>query len=316
MRTQAAELFSTARKKPKSDMDWPRITIVTPTYNRAEYLEEAILSVLNQDYPNLEYIIVDGGSTNVEVLKIIRKYENKLAWWISEPDRGHAEAIRKGFERATGQVLAWLCSDDKYLPGALVAVGEVFRNRPDADVVYGNSVLIDGHGQFLRELRAVPYSRLGIFTHLNLHQPATFWTCSIYDRVGGQVGGRNLEFNVYEPNADLFFRFANAGARFVLLRRPITCMRIHPGQTSLREPGKGSQHAWMAAEREFPFWTRPGIYQALKFFMKARQLYYHVRQGEMGYLAACLRARLGAARSPAVGATTRGLGADRSREAG
>lgn len=272
--------------------DWPRITVVTPTYNRSEYLEDAVLSVLKQDYPNLEYIIVDGGSTNPEVLEIIRKYEDKLAWWISEPDGGHAEAIRKGFDKATGEILAWLCSDDAYLPGALCAVGEVFRSRSDADVVYGNAHIIDGQGRFTRELRAVPYSRLAVFTHLNLHQPSTFWTRSVYERVGGNVGGIHLEYNVYEPNADLFFRFANADATFVLLRRALTNIRLHPGQTSLREPGKGSEHAWRAAQREFPFWTRPGIYHMLRFAMRVRQFYYHIKQGEGDYIAAGIRNRV------------------------
>lgn len=265
-------------------MDWPKITIVTPTFNRMEFLEETILSVLNQDYPNLEYIIVDGGSSNPEVLEMIRKYEDRLAWWISEPDGGHAEAIRKGFHKATGEILAWLCSDDVYVPGALRAVGECFWNHPDADVVYGNTNVIDEHSHFVREFRAVPYSRLSLFTHINLHQPSTFWTRSLYERIGGKVGGANLEFNVYEPNVDLFLRFANANARFVFLRKLLSSARFHQGQVSVRELENAQEYAWIAQRRQFPFWSRPGIFHALKLTMRVRQIFYHLKQGEIGYM--------------------------------
>src|SRR5688500_12214725 len=98
-------------------MHYPRITIVTPNYNYGHFLEKAIVSVLDQQYPNLEYIIIDGGSTDNSI-EIIRKYEKHLAYWISEPDKGMYDAINKGFSRATGEVMAWLNSDDTYFPWA------------------------------------------------------------------------------------------------------------------------------------------------------------------------------------------------------
>jgi glycosyltransferase involved in cell wall biosynthesis len=285
---------------PESVTTWPRITIVTPTYNRDDFLEEAILSVFNQDYPNLEYIIVDGGSTNPRVLEIIRKYEDRLAWWISEPDGGHAEAVRKGFDRSTGEIMAWHCSDDAYLPGTLKAVGEIFARRREAEVVFGNTHVLDGNGRFVREYRAVPFSRLSFITASGFHQPSSFWRRSLYDRVGGKVGGENFEFNVYEPNVDLFFRFANADARFVLLRKPMCSVRVHPDQTCTRERDNVRAHMLKVLRREFPFWGRPGVYHACRLAMRLRQLAWYLRQGDSDYVARNLLARLRVGRRRSV----------------
>ena len=163
----------------------PKMSIVTPSYNQAEFLEKTILSILNQNCPNLEYIIIDGGSTDGSV-EIIKKYEKYLAYWISEKDNGQAHAIKKGFEKSTGQILAWLNSDDTYLPGALFKIARVFQNNPDADLVFGNIYHIDSLDRRIGELGFTKFNfSTLIYGGGNLHQTGAFWTRGIYDKIGG-----------------------------------------------------------------------------------------------------------------------------------
>src|SRR5258706_6083465 len=131
-----------------SGIAFPRISIVTPSFNQAAYVDATIRSVLDQRYPNLEYIVVDGGSTDGSV-DIIRRYEDRLTYWVSEPDRGQADAINKGLARATGEIRAYLNSDDLYLPGALLRVAAEYRAHPDADIICGVCRVIDEHGRMV-----------------------------------------------------------------------------------------------------------------------------------------------------------------------
>ena len=123
---------------------WPKITIVTPSYNYGQFIEETIRSVLLQGYPNLEYIVIDGGSTDCTV-DILRKYERYIDFWRSEPDKGQANAINKGFARANGDILAWLNSDDVYEMDVLAQVGEYFQQQPDTDVISGRCLFWHGN---------------------------------------------------------------------------------------------------------------------------------------------------------------------------
>ncbi len=111
--------------------DLPRVSIITPSYNQARFIEQTIQSVLSQDYPNLEYLIVDGGSSDGS-LEIIRRYSSQLAWWVSEPDHGQTDAINKGFAHAHGEIFAWLNSDDTYLPGAVTHAVAALQAHPQA----------------------------------------------------------------------------------------------------------------------------------------------------------------------------------------
>ncbi|GAI25881.1 unnamed protein product, partial [marine sediment metagenome] len=126
----------------------PTVSIVTPSYNQAQFLEATMCSVLGQDYPRIEYTICDGGSTDGSV-DIMRRHADRLAWWCSEEDKGQADAINKGFERSHGEILAWLNSDDLYIPGALSFVAEYFAAYPEVDVIYGDIDRIDENGGFL-----------------------------------------------------------------------------------------------------------------------------------------------------------------------
>jgi len=158
----------------------PVISIVTPSYNQVQFLEETILSVLNQDYPNIEYIVIDGGSTDGSV-DIIRKYADRLAYWVSEPDRGQAHAINKGFARATGDLLGWLNSDDLYLPGALSAVAEAYADNPGC-LIAANVINFDEHTgaeQLVRQSGITLARFIGFWSEPRpvWHQPGIPATC-------------------------------------------------------------------------------------------------------------------------------------------
>lgn len=163
---------------------YPKVSIVTPSFKQAHFLEATILSVLEQDYPNIEYLIVDGGSTDGSV-EIIRKYADKLAWWVSEPDKGHADALNKGFEHATGEIFAWLNSDDTYLPGAISGAVAYLQDHPDVGMVYGDANLIDENGQILGQFasRQTDYKRL-LQGSVHIPQATTFIRADLWRQLG------------------------------------------------------------------------------------------------------------------------------------
>jgi glycosyltransferase involved in cell wall biosynthesis len=162
----------------------PLVSIVTPSYNQARFLEATIESVLGQDYPNLEYLIVDGGSTDGS-LEIIQRYSQRLAWWVSEPDRGQTDAINKGFARAGGQILAWLNSDDTYLPGTVSEAVAYLQAHPEAGMVYGDANLVDENGALLGRFpaRQTDYARLRR-GYVHIPQQAAFFRGDLWRRVG------------------------------------------------------------------------------------------------------------------------------------
>ena len=136
-----------------ADVLWPKISVVTPSYNQGQFIEQTIRSVLLQGYPNLEFIIIDGGSDD-NTLEIIRKYENWLTYWVSEPDRGQSHAINKGIRRATGEILLWLNSDDLVLPDAFNTVVSKFVENPEVRLIIGQAHIVNSCGEIIGELRS------------------------------------------------------------------------------------------------------------------------------------------------------------------
>lgn len=162
----------------------PLVSIVTPSYNQDRFLEETILSVLNQDYQNLEYIIVDGGSTD-NSLDIINKYKDRLAWWVSEPDEGQTDAINKGFSQANGKILAWLNSDDTYQPQAVSQAAAFLSAHTKTGMVYGDANLINESGKNIGKFpaRQTDYKRLKR-GYVHIPQQASFFRSDIWEQVG------------------------------------------------------------------------------------------------------------------------------------
>ena len=167
-----------------ADTRLPKVSIVTPSYNQARFLEKTIQSVLSQDYPNLEYIIVDGGSTDGSV-EIIRRYADRLAWWVSERDKGQTDALNKGFGRATGDILAWINSDDTYNPGAIREAVEYLVAHPEAGMVYGDADLIDAEGAVIGRFPAsqTDYRRLRQ-GYVHIPQQSSFFRAELWRKVG------------------------------------------------------------------------------------------------------------------------------------
>lgn len=162
----------------------PLVSIVTPSFNQARFLETTIRSVLSLNYPQLEYIIVDGGSTDGS-LDIIKKYSGKLAWWVSEKDKGQTDAINKGFAHAKGDILAWLNSDDTYLPDAVGSAVKFFQEEPQLGLVYGDTNFINETGRVVGKFHAAQTSlRLLRQGYVHLPQQAAFFRGSLWRSVG------------------------------------------------------------------------------------------------------------------------------------
>ncbi|MBE9179728.1 glycosyltransferase [Oculatella sp. LEGE 06141] len=233
-------------------MHYPKISIITPSYNQAQFLEATLQSVLDQNYPNLEYIVIDGGSTDGSV-DIIQRYADRLHYWVSEPDRGQTEALEKGFQKATGDILGWLCSDDLLEPWTLKDIADLFSNQPSMQVVYGDTTWIDTDGQTIKPRKELPFNRfIFLYEHNFIPQPSTFWRRSLYEK----VGGLNDEFDV-AMDADLWLRFSEY-AQIHHIRKSWSKMRIYPAQKTQRLLVRKNVEKQLLRQRYFgnePTWS-------------------------------------------------------------
>ena len=172
--------------------NFPKITIITPVFNNVHFIESCIVSILNQNYPNLEYIVIDGGS-NDGTLEIIENYAEKLTYFVSEKDRGQTHALNKGFAKATGQILAWLNADEEYLPGTLLEVGKNFKNYPDLDFYYGQRIIVDINKneigrKYFPKMSPKYYMLYGMRV---LPTDATFWSERVH-KLSGTLDEKNF----------------------------------------------------------------------------------------------------------------------------
>lgn len=162
---------------------WPKISIVTPSLNQGQFIEETIRSVLLQGYPDLEYIIIDGGSSD-QTLDIIKKYEKWIAYWVTEPDQGQANAINKGFKKASGQIVAWLNSDDFYLASIFQLVAENLTDKNSPDFVYGAVNIVSQAGDVIGKFRTREYSFINLLLFNIIPQQSCFWKYSVFQEMG------------------------------------------------------------------------------------------------------------------------------------
>jgi glycosyltransferase involved in cell wall biosynthesis len=194
-----------------------------PSFNQAPFLERAILSVLNQDYPNTELIVLDGGSRDGSV-EIIQRYARYLAFWRSEPDGGQAAALNRGLAMATGELVGWQNSDDLYLPDAFTTVVEAMRAFPQTDLIIGDNFLIDEQDEIREEVTYLPFNLdYLMFLGWNLSSQATFWRHDLTPRVGTMREELRVGFDY-----DWFIRLGKVATHPVLIPAPLAAYRIHP----------------------------------------------------------------------------------------
>ncbi len=202
-----------------------KVSIITPSFRQAEYIERTIKSVLDQDYPSLEYFVQDGGS-NDGTIDILQAYSQQLKGWESKPDKGQSHAINLGFAKTSGEIMAWLNSDDIFLPGTLAYVANYFDKHPDVDVIYGDRIIIDENDREIGRW-IMPRNDYAVLSWADyIPQETLFWRRSIWDKVGGKID----ESFQFAMDWDLLVRFRDAGACINRLPRFLGAFRVHTQQ--------------------------------------------------------------------------------------
>ena len=202
--------------------NWPKITVVTPSYNQGSYLEETILSVLDQGYPNLEYIVIDGASAD-NSLEVIKRYADRLDYWVSEPDKGQADAINKGFRHSNGDIMGWLNSDDILLPNALFKIASAFNRSSNPHVVTGLRKIYDPESNFVRNMFDCIPTKPILRLRCSVYQETTYWRRGVWE----QVGELNSSLN-YALDFEYWQRILDAGYAFTLIPEYLGGFRVHP----------------------------------------------------------------------------------------
>lgn len=201
------------------------VSIVTCSFNQRAFLEATIQSVINQDNVDLEYIIIDGDSTD-DSQSVIRQYQDKLSYWVSEPDSGQSEAINKGLKRARGDIVGWLCSDDLLAPGALAQVLSFFEKNPNVDAIYGDAVLINASGAFLRKKREIGFHPWILANdHNYIPQPAMFWRRNVHSKIGYLREDLHLAMDL-----EFWLRMSKFDLKVIHINQCFAAMRCHDAQ--------------------------------------------------------------------------------------
>ena len=218
-------------------MSKPLLSIITVVYNGEKYLEETIQSVISQSYKNIEYIIIDGGSTD-GTIDIIRKYEKHISYWVSEADNGQSDALNKGFEKANGVVMAWLNADDYFLPDAFEKFIRFYRKNPDHDFYYSNYLWVDENKKILKTI--LPYKRysylFNTFYGCYIPTSGSFIKPNFFHKVG------NLDVNFkYKMDTDIFERSRKKNVSFIKIKEIFSAFRYHSNNVSFRDISNGQK---------------------------------------------------------------------------
>ena len=225
-------------------MNNPKITIVTPSYNQNDFIEETILSVINQDYKNIEFIIIDGGSTDGSV-DTIQKYEKSLSFWTSRKDDGQSDAIHKGFKMATGDIVCWLNSDDFFIPGALTNVAKSFEKNPRTDILLGDSMYSDINSNIIKYYR---YTKPHLFMAkqgvIAFGQQSMFFNRKFYLESGGLL----TDFH-YCMDSEFVHRSIKSRSNFTLMHYGSGVFRWHPKMKSKLIGGRKAEEGRIMANK-------------------------------------------------------------------
>jgi len=262
-------------------LDYPKISIVTPSFNQGDFLEKTIQSVLKQSYPNLEYILIDGGSQD-NSLEIIKKYKDKFNYWISEPDRGQSHAINKGFARSSGEIMGWLNSDDTLLPDALNIVARTFSKYKDIDVVFGDNLGINENSEIKYFALGKPIKKFSICYFNTIPQETLFWKRNIWEKSGAGLdealhGAMDYELGV---------RFYIKNAKFFYIPKFLGTERFHAGAKSGRMKKRMLEEYHMIREKYF---KNPYLRESVGNLPRIKRTFWFIKKGLLVWL---LRSRL------------------------
>lgn len=262
-------------KNENKNINLPKISIVMPSYNQGEFIEKSILSVLNQDYSNIELIIIDGGSTD-NTIEILKKYDKYITYWISESDKGQSDALNKGFEIATGDIYGWLNSDDLYLPNVFNEIREAFKKNKAKKIIHGDHYIIDKNENILSIMYTFKFNlKHFIYEGFHIFTQATFWKKEVHDKFEG------FDLNLHRTmDYDMYIRFAlNEGEKsFLFINKLLGCFRRHNKQKTNGFGGKAFKENQYIANKlntkrfEFP-------QKCYRVIYRFRRAYWYYKRG-------------------------------------